>query len=272
MKFIKIILIAIIVLFSFYIAYNAIFPYTSAEWMGFVTYDKNTNEQDVKKLWDWLDLLIIPLSIAIIGWIYKENEKLRDSKKEFENKQNETLDSYFRVISDLIIKSHLLDNKLNSESKIIARTRTIVAIENLNSERKGQVLQFLHESNLINNVIELLGANFKSSEVSGIVLRNTTIKGVYFCDSKFIKSYLDNSDLTSCDFTNTDFSDSSMQNTNLSYTKLINCKLVNIDLTTVNFEGVDLTNADLSNSKILKTQLDKIFKKNNINLTKTKIL
>lgn len=272
-NYIKTIIIIIIIAFSLYIGYNAIFPYDSPEWMGLAPYDAVKNGPEPKKLWDWLDLLIIPLSVAIIGWIYKEYEKSKDEKKDFENKQNETLDSYFRVISDLIIKSNLLDINLNKESKIIARTRTIVAIEILNDERKGQVLQFLYESKLINNnIIELLGANFKSSEVSGIVLKDTTIKGVYFCDSKFIRSYLDRSVFTACDFTNSDFSDSSMQNTNLSYTKLINCKLINIDLTTVDFEGADLTNADLTNSIILESQLKKIFIKKNIKLNKTKIL
>jgi len=273
MNYVKTIIIIFIIGFSLYIGYNGIFPYNSPEWMGFAPYDATKNGPEPKKLWDWLDLLIVPISIATIGWIYKEYEKSKDEKKDFENKQNETLDSYFRVISDLIIKSNLLDIDLNKESKIIARTRTIVAIESLSDERKGQVLQFLHESKLINkDIIELLGANFKSAEVSGIVLKDTIIKGVYFCNSKFIRTYLDRSVFSACDFTFTDFTDSSMRNTDLSYTKLINCKLVNIDLTTVEFEGADLTGADLTGSTILQKQLDKIFKKNNIKLNKTKVL
>lgn len=273
MKVLKIAIVVSIILFALFIGYNAIFPYDSPEWMGFSPYDETKDDPRPKLLWDWLDLLIIPASVALVGWIYKEYEKSKDSKKEYENKQNEVLDSYFRIVSDLIIKENLLDNNLNGESKIIARTRTIVAIDNLSGDRKGQVLQFLHESNLIrNNVVDLIGGNFRNSEVSGIVLKNIAIKGVYFCDSEFIKTYLDNSDFTSCDFTGANFNESSLENTNLSYTKLNKCKLTNIDLTSVNFEGADLTNADLSNSKILQTQLNGIFKKANINLTKTQIL
>lgn len=273
MKYLKIIILAILIGFTLYVGYNAFFPYNSPEWMGFAPYDESKNGPEPKKLWDWLDLLIIPISVGLVGWIYKDYEKSKESKKEYENKQNEILDSYFRVISDLIIKSNLLNNDLNEESKIIARTRTIVAIENLSGDRKGQVLQFLHESNLIGNgVVDLIGGNFRNSEVSGIVLRNITIKGVYFSNSEFVKTFLDNSDFTSCDFSNTNFDQSSLENTNFSYTKLVNSKLTNIDLRTINFEGCDLENADLSNSKILQSQLDKIFKKENINLTKTEIL
>jgi uncharacterized protein YjbI with pentapeptide repeats len=273
MKYFRKIIGTIIIIFSLYIAYNAIYPYDSPEWMGFAPHDETKDGSSPKKLWDWLDLLIVPSSIGIVSWIYSMQEKEKETRKEYENKQNETLDSYFKTISDLIIKSNLLNHNLNKESKLIARTRTIVAIENLNSVRKGQVLQFLYESNLIHyNILELVGANFRYSEVSGIVLRNITIKGVFFCNSTFIQSFLDNSNFTACDFSNTDFTDSSMQNTNLSYTKLLNCKLINLDLTHVDFEGADLTNADLTNSKILQTQLDSIFKKKNIKLNKTLIL
>lgn len=272
MKILKYLIVVLIILCAIYIGYNGIFPYDSPEWMGFYS----TNDKGIanpKLLWDWLDLLIIPSSVALVGWIYKEFEKSKDAKKEYENKQNETLDSYFRNISDLIINNNLLDNNLNNDSKIIARTRTIVAIENLSGDRKGQVLQFLHESNLIrNNVVDLVGANFKDSEVSGIVLTDISIKGVFFCRSEFVKTYLQNTDFSACDFSETNFDGSLLLNTNLSYTKLVNCKLTNIDLTTVNFEGADLTKADLSFSKISKTQLDGIFKKTNINLTKTQIL
>lgn len=273
MKPVKIIIIILLAFSAIYVGYNAFFPYDSPEWMGFAPHDETKNGPQPKLLWDWLDLLIVPISLGLIGWIYKEYEKSKDSKKEYENKQNEILDSYFRVISDLIIKEKLLDSKSNDESKIIARTRTIVAIDNLSGDRKGQVLQFLYESNLIrDNVIELIGANFRNSEVSGIVLKNITIKGVYFSTSEFIKTYLDNSDFTSCDFTGTNFDESSLNNTNLSYTKLVGCKMTNMDLTTINFEGADLTNANFTNSKILQSQLDSIFKKGNLILTKTQIL
>lgn len=273
MKYLKTLIVVVIILFLLFVAYNGIFPYTAPDWMGFSPYDTAKDGPAPKKLWDWLDLLIVPLSIATMGLLYNKIEKSKEEKKEFENKQNEILDSYFKVISDLILKSNLLDITLNNKSRIIARTRTIVAIENLNDERKGQVLQFLHESKLINTeIIELLGANFKSSEVSGIVLKDVTIKGVYFCNSKFIKTYLDNSVFTSCDFSDTNFSDSSMNNTDLSYTKLRRCQLRNINLTTVNFDGADLTDANLTDSTIMQSQLDKIFNKNNIKLKNTKIL
>ena len=50
----------IILGFTLFVSYNAIYPYNSPEWMGFAPYDEIKNGPEPKKLWDWLDLLIIP--------------------------------------------------------------------------------------------------------------------------------------------------------------------------------------------------------------------
>lgn len=269
---IKVELIIIIIILLAFLIYYALFPYYSPDWTGFRYYN-NVNQLEVKKLWDWLDLLIVPVSLILLGWLYKTYEKTKEEIKEIENKQNEILDSYFRIISEFISNSNLLDTNKNKESRVIARTRTIVALENLEGERKGQVLQFLYESNLIDNEkINILGANFKCLQVSGIVLRKLTIKGVYFCNSNFENTFLDKSRFISCDFTNTNFNKSSMEDTSFEYSNLSKCKLSNIDLTKVNFEGSNLNDADLSNSIINRSQLDKIFKKKNLKLNNTEIL
>ena len=187
MEFIKKLLIVLLISFALFVMYHGFFPYDSPVWMGF----NIKNPVKIKTLWDWLDLLIVPASLIIIGWIYKDYEKKKEEKKDRENKYNETLDSYFKIISDLITKDNLLDKLKNANSKIIGRTRTIVAIENLDGERKGQILQFLYESKLIDDdILDIIGANFQNVEVSGIVLRNLTIKGVYFCNSIFENTFL----------------------------------------------------------------------------------
>lgn len=235
--------------------------------------EKEEGKEKIKTLWDWLDLLIIPASIGLIGWLYKDYEKSKDEKKEQENKYSEILESYFKAISDLITKENLLDINNNNTSKKIARSRTILAIENLDGERKGQVLQFLFELDLIDtNKIDLLGANLANIQCDGIVLKNLTINGVHFGNSSFENSFLENCKFIACDFSNSTFLGASFQNVDFSYSKLNNCNFQYIDLTTLNLEGVELHRANISNSKILQNQLDNIFKKDNIKNKNTEIL
>lgn len=266
MKILRIIFIFILLLSAIAIGYFIIYPTLAPDWTGFGPYFLEKNEVRAKTLWDWLGLLIIPSTLGLIGFLYNDYQKKKNEEKEKEQKLNNILDSYFKIMGQLITNSDLLDSKTSIKSKTLARTRTLVALENLDGERKGQILQFLYESNLINEkkIVDLNGANFQESELKNIVLRKATINGVYFKNSNLSNSHLENANLTSCDFEKSNLSYSSLDNTNLSYTNLTSCKLTNLDLTSANLEGAKLNYADLRGSKIKQDQLDSIFNKKGI--------
>jgi uncharacterized protein YjbI with pentapeptide repeats len=249
-------------------------PDTAPFWTGFGKYNEETDGPRAKTLWDWLDLLIIPFVIGILAWSFKEAEKEKATKSEEERAQNETLDSFINIMTELITKYNLANQNSTSETRIIARTRINLAFNNLNSSRKGQVLQFLFESSLIDKSpkIKLLGSNIKNTNLDGIVLNGVEIKGAYFNNSTIKDANLNGAVFTSCDFTEADLSNSLTKNTDLSYTNLTKAKLMNMDLSSVNFEGADLTKANLKGSIIRQEQLDKIFKKQGIIITKSKLL
>ena len=46
------------------IAYWAITAYTAPQWTGFGPYDENASGPRAKTLWDWMELLIIPVVLA----------------------------------------------------------------------------------------------------------------------------------------------------------------------------------------------------------------
>lgn len=256
MKPIEFIISFLIIIFALFILWHALFPFDSPSWMGFV--DVNDN-QNIKTLWDWLDLLIVPVSIGVVGWIYKEYEKSKEERRIKEDKYNDILDSYFKNISDLILNSNLTKNKKNKKSKKIARTRTIIALEELDGERKGQILQFLRETKLLKK-IDILGANFSEGDFEGLVLRNQIIKGVNFKNSNFDNSYLDGTQFISCDLDSCSFSNSSLKNVDFNYSKLNNSTIRNTDVTTVKFEGAELNNVDLRSTNILPSQFKEIVK------------
>lgn len=233
------------------------FPYSSPKWMGFI--ENTSDEIKIKTLWDWLDLLIVPTSIGIIGWIYKDYEKKKEEKKQIENTNNEIFNNYIKNISELILKNNLLESNKNAAN--LARTLTIVALENLDGERKGQILQFLKESDVLQKV-ELLGANFKNSDLQGIVLKNQIFKGIDFSNSNFQNSFLDGTQFISCNLSSSNFSNSSLLNVDFNYSNLCDSILKNNDLESVKFNCAEMHNADLRNSTIKKAQIEEITKFN----------
>ena len=132
-----------------------------------------------KTLWDWLDLLIIPLFLAGWAFISSASEKFfadRSEKerrrREFEiarDNQSETaLQVYIDRMSELLLKESLRTTEVGEVCKV-ARTRTLSVLRALDSKRKGYVIKFLHESQLIlegETKISLDGADLRNVDLS----------------------------------------------------------------------------------------------------------
>ena len=272
MKTIQTLLISIIICIFGVVLYLA-FMHNPPSWTGFGESLKNEKIIPSKTLWDWLDLIIIPVTIGLIGWSYSQIEKVKTKKREEERSQKEVLESFLQTMTDLIL-THKISISPTQQTLAIARARTNIAVNNLNGQRKGQVLQFLYESDLIdiNPKLDLLGINLQSASLDEIVLGKSEIKGAYFNLSSIQNGNLDGAILTGCDFSQANLSKSRVRNVDLSYSNLTKAKLKNMDLTSVNFEGANLTGANLEGSKILQTQLDSIFEKNNIKISKKDVI
>lgn len=274
MKIVRIIILITFLIACYFLFIWAVNPDAAPAWTGFGKYDEIKNGPRAKTLWEWLDLLLIPFCVGILAWSFKEAEKEKASKSEDERSQNETLDSFVNIMTELITKHNLANQNSTLETRTIARTRINLAFSNLNGARKGQVLQFLFESGLIdyNPKINILGGNMKNAILDGIVLSKSEIKGVYFNNATIKEANLNEAIFTSCDFTKADLTESLVTNTNFSYTNLTKSKLKGMDLTSVNFEGANLTKADLRGSSIRQDQLNSILKKEGIKTTKSKII
>ena len=268
MKFIRIISIFFILIIFGFVAYFALSP-NPPFWTGFGESTVKSNIEPAKTLWDWLDLLIIPLAILLLGWSYKEFEKARLQKNEDERSRNEALESFINVMTELII-DYNLTSPSNHKAKAIAKTRINMTLSMIDGSRKSQVLQFLYQSDLIdkNPILPLIGADFNNSILDNIVLLNAEIKGAYFENASIQNANINNINLNSSNLTNINLSGSTVENADFSYTNLANAKMNNMDLRTVNFEGSNLTNANLKKSRITKEQLDLIIHKDSIKTTK----
>jgi hypothetical protein len=151
----------------------------SLTWTGFFN----------KTLWDWLNLLGVLAIPAVVGlgaaWFTAQQGKVSD--RENKDNQHETaLQAYIDKMSELILKEHL--GELTPEGKLkpeygevrkIARVRTLTVLPRLDATRKRSVLQFLHESGLIDkdtSIINLKAADLREAGLNKAKYNKKTVQ------------------------------------------------------------------------------------------------
>ena len=161
-------------------------------WTGFL----------MKSLWDWLELLAALAIPVVVGfgaaWFTTKqtqasearNKQQHDTELQIavDNQQETALQAYINNMSELLLKEHLGELLLDSESKTeldsklkpeyervreIARVRTLTVLGRLDGMRKRSVLLFLHEAGLLGNgpegtrplIINLFDADFSQAQL-----------------------------------------------------------------------------------------------------------
>ena len=96
----------------------------------------------------------------------QDRANLQQQQAQFANLQDQqrqtTFDTYIDRMSDLLIIQKLAKSKPNDEMRAIARARTFRALSNVDPNRKGSIISFLWEAQLINGprpIISLNNAN-----------------------------------------------------------------------------------------------------------------
>ena len=169
-----------------------------------------------KTIWDWLELLIIPLALAGGAYYLNKEEKELERGIAKDRQQEAALQSYFDRMSELLVEKKLSSTK-EKEVRDIARIRTLSVLRGLDPKRKRMVLLFLDEALLISShperdtVIALYGADLTYADLSNIHLcqarlSNTdlsmaNLKGAIFDYCDFAGAKLISADLQGCDLT-----------------------------------------------------------------------
>ena len=289
------------------------------DWAGFNGYNKITvahtisgtnagtvirteEYQPGRTLWDWMQLLFIPVVLAVAGFWFNhrerrsaellaENERkaaeLRaeierkaaefraEAEREIEqqraetereiaidNQREATLQAYIDKMSELLLHENLRDSAEKDEVRRIARVRTLRVLAQLDAKRKKNVLQFLHESELISadnspsfssfkNIITLTDADLVGADLSGISLyvcdlSSADLRGANLSDATLRSANLNRSDLRDANLTGAIVKEAILIRAKMENTNLKKANLFGADLRDVNLSGADLSDADLS--------------------------
>jgi uncharacterized protein YjbI with pentapeptide repeats len=236
------------------------------DWTGFGP-EMNEPKQHAKKLWDWLQLLIIPAVLAVGGYVFnlttsrneQESTKSRDQTERdiaSDNQREAALQAYINKMSDLLLDRKLRVSEKDNEVRKIARVRTLTVLPRLDNARKSSILQFLYESDLLDKnkpILDLSGADLSGAVFVKINFSGADLSGADLSFANFIKTDLSETNLSRAIFIKTNLNEA-----NLSGAYLIKATLVETTLVETNLSGADLSGADLSGAKNVTTeQLDK---------------
>jgi len=235
----------------------AIFPNFSPEWTGIgVQINQNGEIEAAKKFWDWLNLLIVPVVIAIgIWWLNKkekENElELTEKRAEYDRKlveertQELLLQSYLDHLSELLLANRLKESLKGSEIRSIARSRTLTTVRMLDPTRKGLLLQFLRESGLLEDdaIINLQWADFSNSNLSKANLRNATLSRINLNESEMDSAFL----------FQTNLSGALLQKVRMEKARIISANLESVKLDNSICIGTDFSGTNLSLAQLIKS-------------------
>lgn len=233
-----------------------------------------------KTLWDWLQLLGVPifLAFATIGFGFvqfyladqqhTQDQKLADqqhvqdqklAQQQHDADQNNVLDqqrattlqTYIDNIQDLLLNHNLLGSKPTGDVAILARARTLTALQGLDPDRKGRLVQFLYEAQLI---------GFQGDEVDKYKLHNKIIDlGVAdLSNANLSYTTLPGADLSGANLRVANLFLANLFGASLIYTYLRGADLRDADLRGANLSNAYLHGADLRGAKLTQQQLDQV--------------
>jgi uncharacterized protein YjbI with pentapeptide repeats len=208
------------------------------------TKGENEEVQPAKTFWDFLQLLLVPLLLFLIAWLFNGWQASRDRSRGENSRQDATLDAYFKEMGDLILDRELQSAPPHAAVHELARTLTLTTVRRLDAERKGDVIWFLAEAGLLNRPKNTQqaknGPDTPPVDVGGADFRGADLRG-----GRLVGTVLDDTDLGGARFDGTELRDASFFGADLHG--------ASFDHSTLNhvlFQDADLSAAALSHTSI----------------------
>jgi hypothetical protein len=174
------------------------------------------------KLWDWQALLFIPVTIALIASLFTQIQNNRQQDIENLRAERALLEAYLEHIGTLLLEEDLRTAGEDTDVRLLARARTLAALDGVSGDRKVRLLEFLSETKLIRSG--------SPSEAPVISLRFANLS-----ETRLVKRSI---------LSHTDLDRAELIGANLEKAKLINASLSGADLSGANLSGANLSRAE----------------------------
>jgi uncharacterized protein YjbI with pentapeptide repeats len=222
-----------------------------------------------KTLWDWMDLLVMPVVLAVGVWLLNHAERaseqkiarqrIEEDRKIAEDRVKETtLQNYLDRMEELLLEHHLKDTK-GKEDEIsvairdVAQVRTITTLRTLDRERRNIVLQFLRDADLADFV--LVGANLNKASLNGAELWGINLKSANLDKADLLGADLNRSNLIDAKLYKTNLNEANLAEVDLSGANMRGATLNGTCLRKANLSKVNLSEADISGATLIEANL-----------------
>ena len=229
-----------------------------------------------RTLWEWLDLLGVPLLIAFIAWRFEVSQKrLEYIRISEENKISHILEDKKLEITKKQVRFSVLNNALNEiyeikevnqisdlESAVggikdLARSKIYSTILMLDSIRNRIFFDYLQSTK---STVDFSRCKFNFSELVDCDLSNLKFPNAEFRKALCRNVKIDNTDFSNARLNGADFLGAKGERVNFSNavligaefgsSKLSHAKFINVEIQGVCFERADLSFADFTDAVI----------------------
>jgi uncharacterized protein YjbI with pentapeptide repeats len=240
---------------------------------GFAEYSPPSPEtQRAKTLWDWMELLLVPAVLALVGagatWMIntrqqeaEERRKKADQWLKMDSAQESALQAYLDRMAQLLLEQQLLTST-NDVMRHVASVRTTTTLRQLDGVRKGLLLRFLYDSGLIGReaIIELRRADLRSTILEKGSLKGASLMEVHLNQANLERTDLEGASLKGAilrdvnlggaNLEKADLRDAQMQSATLIRARFSDAVLTEVNLIHANLDRADLTRTDLGGADL----------------------
>ena len=219
-----------------------------------------------RTFWDWLRLLVVPVVLALGGYLFNQSESRRARQEAAEQhrveqeltnqraqtdreiaeqgRQDDALQAYLDHIGELLLDNDkaLRKSAEGDEVRTLARARTLTVLRRLDGERKARVMQFLYEAGLIRKDANLV--DLKEADLHGALLSDADLSGANLSDAHLSQAYLVKANLGRAN----------LDGANLAYANLSEANLIGADLSRAILDNANLSGAEGITNEELEQQ------------------
>ena len=207
---------------------------------------------------DWLQLLVVPLALVVINFVFTAQQDARQQRIEDrraeadrmlaeQRAQDEALQAYLDQLSGLLLEKDLRRSEEGSEVRTLARARTARAMQRLDADGNRNVVRFLDEADLTKVGRSSVGL------LASVDLRGAHLRGVDLASADLSDADLSNANLLDANLRGAVLSDANWSKANLKFADLIEA-----DLSDANLSDADLNEVNLNNARgTTREQLEK---------------